>query len=264
MNIVVLVKQVPDSETRIKIKPGTAEIDPQGVKLDVNPYDEFAVEEALQIKEKLGQGEVTVLGLGPAGVAETLRKCMAMGADKAVHIKDEALASGDSYATACAIAKALESMEYDLVLCGKQAIDDDDAAVGIEVAEMLGLPHVGVVVKLEVDAENKSAVAHSQIDGGTAVVETPLPAVITCQKGLNEPRYPALKGIMQAKRKPMEEKDGAALGIDPAQAGASGAKVVVTEMTLPPERQAGKRFEGEPAETAAEVAQLLRSEAKVI
>ena len=189
---------------------------------------------------------------------------MAMGADKAVHIKDEALASGDSYATACAIAKALESMEYDLVLCGKQAIDDDDAAVGIEVAEMLGLPHVGVVVKLEIDAENKSAVAHGQIDGGTAVVETPLPAVITCQKGLNEPRYPALKGIMQAKRKPMEEKDGAALGIDPAQAGASGAQVVVTEMTLPPERQAGKRFEGEPAETAAEVAQLLRSEAKVI
>jgi electron transfer flavoprotein beta subunit len=264
MNIVVLVKQVPDTEAKIEVKPGTNDIVRETITFVVNPYDEYAVEEALQIKEKLGEGEVTVVGMGPDKATEALRTCLAMGADKAVHLKDDAFDGSDSYAAALALSKALEGLSYDLVLCGKQAVDDDNAAVGIELAELLGLPHVAVVTKLEISDDRTKAVCHREIEGASEVVETALPAVITAQKGLNEPRYASLKGIMSAKRKPLDAKDAASLGLSPEQVGARGAKVKVVEMSPPPLRPAGRIVPGEPSEAARETIKLLREEAKVI
>jgi electron transfer flavoprotein beta subunit len=264
MNIVVLVKQVPDTEAKIEVKPGTADVVTESITMVVNPYDEYAVEEALQIKEKLGEGEVTVVGLGPEKAVEALRTCLAMGADKAIHLKDDAFDGSDSYATALALSKALEELSYDLVLCGKQAVDDDNAAVAIELAELLGLPHVAVVTKLEVSDDRTKAVCHREIEGASEVVETTLPAVVTAQKGLNEPRYASLKGIMSAKRKPLDVKDAAGLGLSPEQVGAQGAKAKVVDMSPPPLREAGKIVPGEPGEAARETIRLLREEAKVI
>jgi len=264
MNIVVLVKQVPDTEAKIEIKPGTADIATETISYVVNPYDEYAVEEALRIKEKRGEGEVTVVGMGPDKATEALRTCLAMGADKAVHLNDDAFDGSDSYATALALSKALEGISYDLVLCGKQAVDDDNAAVGIELAELLGVPHVAVVTKIEISDDKTRAVCHREVEGASEVVETPLPAVITAQKGLNEPRYASLKGIMTAKRKPIDTKDAAALGLSPEQVGRPGSKLKVASLSLPPARAEGKIVPGEPADAAREVIRLLREEAKVI
>jgi electron transfer flavoprotein beta subunit len=264
MNIVVLVKQVPDTEAKIEIKPGTADIVTETITYVVNPYDEYAVEEALRIKEKRGEGEVTVVGIGPDKATEALRTCLAMGADKAVHLKDDAFDGADSYATALVLSKALEGLSYDLVLCGKQAVDDDNAAVGIELAVLLGLPHVAVVTKVEISDDKTKAVCHREVEGASEVVETPLPAVITAQKGLNEPRYASLKGIMTAKRKPIDTKDAAGLGLSPEQVGRQGSKLKVVTLSPPPARAEGKIVPGEPADAAREVAKLLREEAKVI
>jgi len=264
MRIVVLVKQVPDTEAKIEIKPGTTGIVTETITYVVNPYDEYAVEEALRIKEKLGEGEVIVVGMGPDKATEALRTCLAMGADKAVHLKDDAFEGSDSYATALALSKALEGLSYDLVLCGKQAVDDDNAAVGIELAELLGIPHVAVVTKIEISDDRTGAVCHREVEGASEVVETPLPAVITAQKGLNEPRYASLKGIMTAKRKPIDVKDASSLGLSAEQVGVQGSKAKVTSMSPPPARPEGKIVPGEPADAASEVIKLLREEAKVI
>jgi electron transfer flavoprotein beta subunit len=264
MNVVVLVKQVPDTEAKIEVKPGTASIVTDTITYVVNPYDEYAVEEALRIKEKLGEGEVTIVGIGPDRATEALRTCLAMGADKAVHLNDDAFEGSDSYVAALALAKALEGLSYDLVLCGKQAVDDDSAAVGIELAELLGIPHVAVVTKIEISDDKTKAVCHREIEGASEVVETSLPAVITAQKGLNEPRYASLKGIMQAKKKPIDAKDVASLGLSAEQVGAQGSKAKIVGMTPPPPRPEGRIVPGEPAEAAREVVRLLRDEAKVI
>jgi len=264
MKIVVLVKQVPDTEAKIEVKPGATSIVAENITYVVNPYDEYAVEEALRIKEKLGQGDVTVVAMGPEKATEALRTCLAMGADKGVHLKDAAFDGSDSYATALALSKALQGIPYDLVLCGKQAIDDDNAAVGIELAELLGLPHVAVVTKLEIGVDRRSAVCHREIEGASEVVETSLPAVITAQKGLNEPRYASLKGIMTAKKKPVEVKDAASLGLAPDKVGTQGSKAKILNMSLPPQRAAGKIVPGEPPDAARQTVKLLREEAKVI
>jgi len=264
MNIVTLVKQVPDTETKIRVKSDTAEIDSQGVTFVVNPYDEYAVEEALKIKEERGEGEVTVVCMGEDQATTAIRTCLAMGADKSIHLTGAAFHRSDSYATALALSKAVAPLEPDIILCGKQAVDDDNSAVGIELAEMLDMPHVHGATKLEISEDGKKAVAHREIEGGHEVVEVELPAVITCEKGLNEPRYAALKGIMQAKRKPLEPKDEAALGLSAAQVGEAGSRVKVSAMTLPPPRAAGRKFEGELGDIVPQVVSLLHDEAKVI
>ena len=264
MNIVVLVKQVPDTEAKIELKPGTTSIVTDTITYIVNPYDEYAVEEALRIKEKFGEGEVTVVGMGPEKATEALRTCLAMGADKAVHLRDDTFDGSDSYATALALSKALDGLTYNLVLCGKQAVDDDNAAVGIELAELLGIPHVAVVTKIEISDDGTKAVCHREIEGASEVVETSLPAVITAHKGLNEPRYASLKGIMTAKRKPIDVKDAASLGLSAEQVGAQGSKTKVVNMAPPPPRPEGRIVPGDPAEAAREVIKLLREEAKVI
>ena len=264
MNVVVCVKQVPDTESVIKIKPDGSEIITDDLKYVMNPYDEFGVEEALKVKEKMG-GTVTILCMGPSRSVETIRTGLAMGADKAVHLDDPSLEGGDSFATATSLAAALKGMEYDLIFCGKQAVDDDSSQVGQMLAEMLGLPHVSLIQKLEIADDKKSATVHSQVEGGMAILDVSLPAVLTTQKGLNEPRYASLPGIMKAKKKPLETKDAAALGLSSDSVGCAGSKTMITKMTPPPQRAAGKVVEGEgPQETVPKLVKLLREEAKII
>lgn len=264
MNIAVCIKQVPATESKIKPSADGKDIDRTGLSYVVNPYDEFGVEEALKIKERLKTGEVTVITIGPGKAAEALRTCLAVGADRAIHIKDPALEGGDAYSTAVVLAAALKKQPYDIIFFGKQAVDDDNGAVGIHVAERMGLPHVALVNKLELYPEEMRAVAHRQIEGALEVVETPLPAIFTCQKGLNEPRYASLPGIMKAKQKPLAVLSLSDLELKPDQVGSRGAKLSIDRLELPPVRGAGKVIEGDPARAVAELVRLLREEAKIL
>ncbi len=248
MKIAVCVSHVPDTETKVKIGSDGKTIDTSGVNYILNPYDEFAVEEALKIREKDG-GEVVAVSLGEDANKETLRKALAMGIDKAVLLKDKH--ERDSYAVAKGIAEYLKSYEPDLIFVGKQSIDYDNLQVGGLIAEFLGLPSVSVAVKLEY-ADGKLK-AEREIEGAHEHVEVTLPCVVAAQRGLNEPRYPSLKGIMQAKKKPIEE-------IEAAQA---ESRVKVLGMKKPPEKQPGK-IVGEGVDAVPELVRLLREEAKVI
>jgi electron transfer flavoprotein beta subunit len=250
MKIAVCIKRVPDSEARIKIAGDGKSLDEGGVKFILNPYDEFAVEEALRRKEAAGTGEVTVIALGPAAAQETIRTALAMGADRGVLLQADAVPA-DGLAVARALAAELKDGGWDLILCGKMAIDDYNHQVGPMVAELLGLPCVTAIAHLDL-ADGKGT-AEREVEGGMEVVEFPLPAVLTTDKGLNEPRYPALKGIMAAKKKP--------LAVKPAQLGASGLEVL--GLDPPPERQEGK-IVGEGAGAVPELVRLLREEAKVL
>jgi electron transfer flavoprotein beta subunit len=264
VNIIACIKQVPDTETQIKIDPAGKSIVKDDIKWVMNPYDEFAVEEALRLKEKFG-GEVTVVGLGPKRVTESLRTALAMGADKAVLISDPALDGSDSLATAKALAAAIKGLEYDIILTGQRGVDEDSGIVGSALADMLGIPSISLAVKLEVAEDGKSAKVNRPVEGQTLVIETPLPALITAQKGLNEPRYASLPGIMKAKKKPLEEKTVADLGMDASEVGEGARKLTIIQLTPPPQRAAGKIVDGEtPEEKAAALAKLLRQEAKVI
>jgi len=256
MKIVVLMKQTFDTEAKITLD-SQGKINRQGVNLIINPYDEFAVEEALRIKEKHG-GEVVLVSVGADSVQEALRQALAMGADRAVLINPE-MEEVDEFTTATILAKAVSALEYDLILGGWRAIDDGSAQVAGRVAEILDLPVVNQVTKIEIEAGK--AVATRDIEGGNEVVEVPLPAVLTAQKGLNEPRYPTMKGIMQAKKKPMEKKSLADLGLSADQV---APKVKVLEYFLPKPRAAGKILEGEVPEAVAALVKALREEAKVI
>jgi electron transfer flavoprotein beta subunit len=262
MNTIVCLKEVPDTETRIEVRDGA--VAEEGIQYVVNPYDEFALEEALQWQEKHG-GKVTLVSLGPERARESILKGLAMGADEVYHLSDEAFLGGDAYATAKALAAAIRTLgEYDVIFCGKQAVDEDNAAVGIMLAEMLDLPHVSVVSKFEIADDGKSARAERDIEGGKEVIELPLPAVVTAQKGLNEPRYPSFRGIRQARKKPFTQWAVADVGLDAGDVGAAGTRLEVVEVSPPPERPPGRIVEGEPPEAAKEVVRLLRDEAKVI
>jgi electron transfer flavoprotein beta subunit len=259
MKIAVCVKQVPDSETRIDLKEPSATLDDSGFTRVLNPYDAFAVEEAVQIKEKLDDVEVTAITIGPEKVKETLKKdCLAVGCDKAVIIDDPALNETDPMGLAKVLAAALKRDSYDLILCGIKAIDDDSGQVGIMVAEYLGIPHVSTITDLEL--QDGKLTAHREIEGGKEIVSAPLPALLTCQKGLNEPRLPSLPNIMKAGSKPMETVTCADLGIE-----APAAKVAIKLYSPPPPRGECKIIEAEdPKDAARELARLLHEEAKVI
>ena len=250
MNQVVCIKQVADTETRVKVSADGRALDPAGVTWILNPYDEFAIEGALRVREGGAGGEVIALSLGAAGVATTLRNALAMGADRAVHLRADA-PPADSLAVARALAEEIRTLAPDLVWFGKQAVDDDAAQVGPMVAELLGLPCVTVVAKLAL--QGTKATVEREIEGGREVVEVELPAVLTTDKGLNEPRYASLKGIMAAKKKPIEEK--------PAVTGEPALEVVSLE--LPPPRRAG-RVVGQGVEAVGELVRVLREEARVI
>jgi len=208
---------------------------------------------------------VTLVSLGPDRARESILKGLAMGADEVYHLAEPAFLGGDAFATAKALAAAIAKLgPYDAIFCGKQAVDEDDAAVGIMLAELLDLPHVSVVTRFEIAGDGKSARAEREIEGGREVVEMPLPAVITAQKGLNEPRYPSFRGIRQARSKPFTQWTVADVGLDGGVVGMSGAKLQVVEILPPPERPAGRIIPGEPADAAKQVVHLLRDEAKVI
>ena len=259
MNIAVCVKQVPDTETKVKIDGAGTYIEEAGVNFVVSPYDEFAVEEAIKIKEAKGAGEVVVLSAGPERAATALRSCLAVGADRAIHLKADALDRTDALGTARALAALLKTVPHDLVLFGRYAVGSDQNAVGVMVAEMLGLPHVSAVVKLEI--KDGSLRAEREIEGAREVYECALPAVLTADKGLNEPRYASLKGIMAAKKKTIETKDLASVGLQPADV---APKVVWTKLELPPPRPAGQIFTGDAAESAKAVVKALHEVDKLI
>ncbi len=250
MKLFVCVNQVPDTETKVKVGQDGKTIDRSEINLILNPYDEFAVEAALRLKDKNG-GEVTYVSAGGDSHKETIRKALAMGGDKGIHIKTDN--TGDSYSIASMIAAALKDTGADIVFFGKQSIDYDDAAVGTMVAEMLGLPSASVVVKLDVDESAKKVVCEREIEGGRETVELTLPCVITAQKGLNEPRYPSLKGITAAKSKPIQE-------VSPSQ---TESLIEVTEMRKPAAKQAGKIL-GTDKSAVPELVRLLHEEAKII
>ncbi len=250
MKIAVCIKRVPDSETRVKIAADGKSLDEAGVKFVLNPYDEFAVEEALRRKEAAGTGEVAVVSLGPAAAQETIRTALAMGADRGVLLQTDKIPP-DPFEAAKLLAAELRGSSWDLILFGRMAIDDYNTQVGPLVAELLNLPCVTAVAHLEIDGTK--GVAEREIEGGIEVVDFPLPAVLTADKGLNEPRYPALKGIMAAKKKPLEVK--------PVQPGTGALEIVA--LTPPPERKEGK-IVGEGAGAVGELVRLLREEAKVL
>ncbi|MBN1301425.1 MAG: electron transfer flavoprotein subunit beta/FixA family protein [Melioribacteraceae bacterium] len=248
MKIAVCVSHVPDTAAKISIGPDGKNIDPDGVTFVVNPYDEFAIEEALKTREKSG-GEVIILSVGSDANKESIRKALAMGADSAVLLKDDSWR--DSVAVAGALADEIKNIGAELVFFGKQSVDYDNSIVGQLTAEILGFNCVSVVVSLDIN--DGKIRAEREIEGGKEVVETSLPAVITAQKGLNEPRYASLKGIMAAKKKTIEEK--------PAATYENLSEV--TEMKRPQVKQPGKII-GTDASAVPELVRLLKEEAKVI
>jgi len=250
VKIAVCVKRVPDSEARIKIGADGKSIDETGVKFVLNTYDEYAVEEALKLKEAAGSGEVVVLSVGGDVSQETIRTALAMGADRGVLLKTDSVPQ-DPFPVAKVLAAELKDGGYDLIVFGKVAIDGYSHGLGVMVAELLDLPCVSAIAVLEI-AEGKGR-AEREIEGGVEVVEFALPAVVTAEKGLNEPRYPALRGIMMAKKKPLETKD---VTLD-----AGGIEVV--GLAYPPDRQAG-RIVGEGADAVPALVDALRNEAKVL
>ncbi len=265
MKIGILVKNVPDTETKIKLAPDRAAIDTQGIKYVMNPYDEFAVEEGLRIRERLQDGTtVTVISLGPDRVLETLRTALAMGADEAVHVSDPAFESGDSLANAKVLARVVGPMGFDLILGGKQGIDFDASQTCAAVAEELGLPQVMVVTALELREDKRSLVAKRRIEGAEEVVEVRLPAVVSCDKGLNEPRYASLPGIMKAKKKEIKKIGLADTGLRPEEVGAAGSASRFVGYAPLPERPPCRMLTGDPAEMVRELVRALREDAKAL
>lgn len=259
MKIGVLLKQVPDTETKIRIRPDSKGIETDGVKYILNPYDEFAVEEALKAKEKVAGSEVVIFSMGPPRVVEAIRTALAMGADRGIHVDDTGLVI-DSFIAATVLANAVRQENPELLFCGKKGIDDDASQVVAMVAEFLGWPQVNVIEKLELKPDNKGVVVHRRVGGGTQeVYDVGFPSILSCEKGLNSPRYASLPGIMKAKTKPLAVLKGTDL------AGDNKIKTEFVNWRLPPERKAGKIIQGETVEAKAkELVRLLREEAKVV
>jgi len=258
LKILVCVKQVPATDSRIKPAADGITIDPAGLEYVINPYDEIAVEEALRIKEKLG-GEVVAVGIGGARAEEGLRTCLALGCDRARILKDDSRLATDAQSVATLLAAIIRAESPDLVLMGKQAVDDDQMAVPSMVAELLDWPQATVVVKLEIAPDGKTATAEREIEGAVEVLALQLPAVISSQKGLNEPRYASLKGIMAAKKKAVEPVDASTLGLAD-----SLALVRTTAVSPPPPRPEGRRLDGDADSQVRELVRLLHEDYKVI
>ncbi len=250
MKIAVCIKRTPDSESRFKVAASTTAIDETGLKFDIDDFASYAVEVALQLNEKQGPGETVVYAVGPDSVQETLRKAMSMGIDRAVQLKTDGIPY-DGLAVAKALASELKNGGFDLILFGKHAFDTSSGIVGTATAELLGVPCVTAASKL--DIANGRGTARRELEGAAEIVEFPLPAVVTIDEGIARPRYPSLKGIMSAKKKPMESK--------PAQLGE--ARITVKSMELPPERPAG-RIIGEGVAAVPELVRLLQTEAKIL
>lgn len=251
MKILVPAKRVPDPNSTIKVKPDGSGIVTENLKYVINPFDEIAIEEALRIKERLGEGEVVLVGIGSKACAEQLRTGLAMGADRAILVLNEQ--EIDSLGVARVLARLVQEERADLVLMGKQAIDDDSNQAGQMLAELLGWPQATFASKVELGPDRKSARVTREVDGGLETLELPLPAVVTSDLRLNEPRYASLPGIMKARKKELKEIPLASLGVDVSP------KLRVLKLSAPPKRQAGRKVE-----SVQELVQALHSEAKVI
>ncbi len=260
MKILVGIKHVPDTEAKVRVAADGVSLDESGIKMVISPYDEFALEEALRIREARG-GEVVVVSAGKEAAQASLRQGLAMGADRAVLIVDDRFDRTDGLTRARALAAVAKAEAPDLVLLGKYGVGTDEGQTGPMLAELLDLPHTSAVTSLTIG--DGSFEARREIEGAVEVAQGALPAVISCDKGLNEPRYPALKGIMAAKKKPLDVKRPADLGLDPDEL-APGRRVAWESLALPPGRKAGRMLTGDASETARELARLLHEEAKVI
>lgn len=255
MNICVIMKQTFDTEEKIKIENGVVSED--GVKFIINPYDEYAVEEAIRQKEQHG-GNIVVVSVGPQRATEALRTALAMGADEAVLISDEGLAL-DEYNVSKLLAAYVSKQSFDLILGGNFSIDNGAGQVAIRLAHLLGLPHVSSITELKI--ENGSATVARDAEGDIETIQVSLPAVFTAQQGLNEPRYPSLPGIMKAKKKPLQEISPSELGLTAEEL---TPRTQQTSLSLPAARKAGQLINGSPAEQASSLVQLLRTEAKIV
>ena len=262
MEVIVLVKQVPDTEALIQIADDGKSVNISDIRWTMNPYDELAVEEALRIKETHG-GRVTVLCMGPPHAEEAIRTALAMGADSGVHICDPALEGSDVLATAKILAAAIKEMPFDLIIAGMRAVDEDNYQIGGAVAEYLDIPQISMVIKTEIS--DGRIRCQRVMEGGSVMTDTALPALITAQRGLNEPRFISLPGIRKAKNKSIVLKTLADLGLDSATAGSANRKVKISAMRLLPQNRTLQMIEGESARLkAAILIKMLHEETKVI
>jgi electron transfer flavoprotein beta subunit len=259
LNSVVCISHVPDTESRIKIAAGGKKIDEAGLKFIVSPYDEFALEAAVRLKEAKG-GDVTVLTFGPDRAQQALREALARGANKAMHVKGES-GDADSLGIAKVLAAAIKSIPHDVVFLGKQGVGTDNGLVGPMLAELLGYPQVNVVTELEF-GEGK-VTAHREIEGAEEILKASVPVIITAQKGLNEPRYAKLQGIMAAKKVAIDVKSISDLGLN--ESDVLNARVNVVSLELPAEKSGGRKIDGsDPKAAAAEIVKYIKDEAKAL
>jgi electron transfer flavoprotein beta subunit len=255
MRVLVLLKRTFDTEEKIVINNN--QISEDGVKFIINPYDEYAIEEGIKLRDEVG-GEVTVLSVGPAGVEKELRTALAMGADKAILVDDESL-FGDELTTSYVLAAVLKERGFDIILGGNVAVDNGAGQVASRVAELLNIPQVTTITKLTVNGIK--ATVERDVEGDVEVIEMTLPALFTAQQGLNEPRYPSLPGIMKAKKKPLERLGASDLSLNLEEI---KPKTEVLEFFLPPKKEAGRILQGEKEDQVNELVNLLRNEAKVL
>jgi|TARA_Y100000817_G_scaffold75791_2_gene58300 electron transfer flavoprotein beta subunit len=278
LKIVVIVRQTPDTEAKIQANASGNGIETSDIKWILNPFDEFAVEEAVQIKEATG-AELIVLTVGPDRSVEALRTALAMGGDSSIHIKDESFGEMDSYALAKVIASKIKAMgDVDLIFAGKKWIDEESGQVAIQVAEELAIPQATLATRVAVDEGAKKVKVQSEIEGGQRIVEMTFPALITCERGLNEPRYASLPGIMKAKKKPLEEVlidsiDLEETGLTQDGLGSAGSRIKVDSIDIPVIKRSLNIIKGEKADTvqadeiqkaSENLAKLLREEAKIL
>lgn len=262
MDIVVCVKHVPDTtEAEIAIRDDEKGIKKEGLVFDINEADNYAIEEALLLKEEF-DGAITVLTVGPPEADETLRMCLAKGADKAVRLTDERFEGSDGFATARILSEAIKDMDYDLVLTGVQADDDGSAQVGVTLAEMLDIPHAALVVSTEL--EDGKMKVHRELEGGLhEVLEIELPALFTIQTGINEPRYASIFGIRKAMKKEIETLDLGALGLAEEAVGEAGSKTSLVRLFIPVVTAQATILEGSPEEVSGELVTILKNEGVV-
>ena len=262
MRIVVCVKLVTDTAARIQIQNG--QINSKGLAKVLNPYDEFAVEEAIRIREHKPDTVITLVSLGPENFQDALRAGLAMGADNAIHLMDPTFDTVDSLTIARLLAKVVAFIGFDLILCGRQAIDDDMAQIGPALGVYLDIPCVTVVTKLDFEDDWKMAKITRQIEGGSEIIGSPLPVLVTCQKGLNQPRLPSLKGIMTAKKKEIQIFDAEKIGLVPNLENDQTSTAIEKGLELPPTRDRGTIFDGPINEVVSTLVKTLRETEKVV
>jgi electron transfer flavoprotein beta subunit len=262
MRILICVKQVIDTAARIELKD--QKIDGTGLARVLNPYDEFAIEEALRIRERKHDTEIVLISLGAECFRDSLRAGLAMGADRAVHLMDPLFNEVDSLTTAYLLHQAAKILGFDIIFCGRQAVDDDLAQTGPALAVYLQIPCITVVTQLDFLEDWSVAVAIRQIERGSEIIETSLPALFTCQKGLNQPRLPSLKGIIAAKKKEIEIFDANKLGFLPKEKSSPNVTLINTGLSLPDRRGKGKIISGTPNEAAMQLVKILREQEKVV